>query len=69
MEETQHAYKIFWLEYAPQNSNWILRLGKQAFDDEFLVTKKSDLFIHGAGAFVLLSQLAVLNGQSPPQRH
>ena len=23
----------FWLEYAPQNSNWILRLGKQAFDD------------------------------------
>ena len=42
----------FWLEYAPQNSNWILRLGKQAFDDEFLVTKKSDLFIHGAGAFV-----------------
>ena len=26
----------FWLEYAPQNSNWILRLGKQAFDDEFL---------------------------------
>lgn len=42
----------FWLEYMPNKSFWSFRIGKQAFDDEFLVTPNSDLFISGAGAFV-----------------
>ena len=42
-----------WLGFQDSNESFEIRFGKQAVDDEFIITEKSNLFIHGAAAYVL----------------
>ena len=41
-----------WLSFQDSNESFEIRIGKQAVDDEFIITEKSNLFIHGAAAYV-----------------
>ena len=52
--DAQNAFRMqnLWLGYENEKQNFQIRIGNQAVDDLFMVSNRSNFFIHGAAAYV-----------------
>jgi len=52
--DAQDAFRMqnLWLGYKNEKRNFQIRIGNQAVDDLFMVSNRSNFFIHGAAAYV-----------------
>ena len=53
--DAQDAFRMqnLWLGYENEKRNFQIRIGNQAVDDLFMVSDRSNFFIHGSAAYVL----------------